>query len=258
MEGNFLSKNLRIFNKKYSIWWYIFFIISLALSCIIISWIVWYLNDSDTHVAVKKQIKYIRPLSTDERYKWKSSSKYTIVIYQSFDCKFCKKLNSELEKNRSHFEGKFNLAYRNAPLVDVEPLAKEKALIVECIYKGSWTKKMFEFIDDIYNEYQDFQKNNDWVLKRAKNFYISQDNFFACLKDPIVNQKIENDVNYLGIDEIYSTPSIWIFYNWELVGRYAAGFTRTMKFIEYLSTFENNADQFWSDSLFDEIQRVNK
>lgn len=208
-----------------------------------------------SHVAQEKDIQYIRPLWLDERYRWTSSGKYTLVIYESLDCKFCRKLSLEIEKYKSKFEGKFNLAYRNAPLVNLEPYAFEKAMISECIYRESWSDQMFAYIESIYGDYQVFQKNNDWAKDRAKKFIKNPENLDTCMRDPSTKQKIDNDLLWLFVDGISSTPSIGIFYDGRLVGRYASWFDGTMWVMEYLATFDQNADQFWSDELYKSIQK---
>lgn len=214
-------------------------------------------NTTISHVAQEKNIPYIRSLWPDERYRWTSSSKYTLVIYESLDCKYCRKLNIEILKNIAQYKWKFNLAYRNAPLVDLEPLVAEKSLIAECIYSNDGNKFFFDFMDSLYVNYQVFQKDNNWAKDLAKKVMTHPDMLDTCLADPLKKQKIANDIKNLIADNISFTPSVAIFYDGKLVWRYAAGFYGTMRVINYLSTFENNADQFWSEELFNKIQKWN-
>ncbi|MBC7503466.1 thioredoxin domain-containing protein [Candidatus Gracilibacteria bacterium] len=210
-----------------------------------------------SYVAQEKSLPYIRPIGPDERYRWTNSSKYTLVIYESLDCKSCRKLNIEILKNIAQYKGKFNLAYRSAPLVDLEPLVAEKSLIAECVYSNDGNKVFFDFIDSLYVNYQVFQKDNNWAMDLAKKVMTHPDMLDACLADPIKKQKIADDIKNSIADGIKFTPSVVIFYDGKLVGRYASGFYGTMRIINYLSTFEDNADQFWSDELFNKIQKGN-
>ena len=207
------------------------------------------------HVARDIDIEYMRPLSPDDRYRWTSSSKYTLVVYESLDCKYCRKLNAEILKNISYLKWKFNLVYRNAPLVDLEPLAAEKSLITECVYWPSWGDVMFDFIDRVYSEYQVFHRDNLWVKNIAKKIMSTPESLEKCMNDPKQKSKIANDIKNLSIDGISATPSIGVYYGDKLVWRYASGFNGTMRVIRYLATFEDNADQFWSDELFEKIQK---
>ncbi len=210
------------------------------------------------HVAQEKDIPYIRPIWPDERYRWRSSGKYTLVIYESLDCKSCRKLNREILKNIAQYQWKFNLAYRNAPLVDLEPLVAEKSLIAECVYSTDGNTVFFDFIDSFYSNYQVFQKDNNWVKDLAKKIMTHPNMLSVCLADPLKKQKIADDVKNSIADGVNFTPSVAIFYDGKLVWRYASGFYGTMRIINYLSTFENNADQFWSDELFNKIQKWNQ
>ncbi len=197
----------------------------------------------------------MRPLSSDDKYRWASPSKYTLVIYESLDCQYCRKLNAEIYKNISYLRWKFNLVYRSAPLVDLEPFAAEKSLIAECVYRDSWIDKMFDFIDRVYSDYQVYHRDNIWVKNIAKKIMSAPQSLENCMTDPSQKSKIANDIKNLAIDGISSTPSIGIYYAGRLVGRYASGFNGTMRVIRYLATFEDNADQFWSDELFAKIQK---
>ncbi len=240
------------------IWIYAIYGIWALLSIFAIYTIVtmiWPSGSSESHVATEKHIEYMRPLVSDDKYRWRSSSKYTLVIYESLDCKYCRKLNAEIYKNISYLRWKFNLVYRNAPLVDLEPLAAEKSLIAECVYRDAWGDKMFDFIDRVYVDYQIFHRDNIWVKNIAKKIMSTPQSLENCMSDPVQKSKIANDIKSLAIDGISSTPSIGIFYWDKLVGRYASGFNGTMRVIRYLATFEDNADQFWSDELFEKIQK---
>jgi protein-disulfide isomerase len=115
---------------------------------------------------------------------------------------------------------------------------------------------MFAYIDSIYSDYQIFQKNNDWAKDRAKKFIQNPENLETCMQDPSIRKKIDDDVRGLFVDGISYTPSIGIFYDGKLVWRYASWLGWTMRVMDYLATFWDNADQFWSDALFNKIQKM--
>jgi hypothetical protein len=113
---------------------------------------------------------------------------------------------------------------------------------------------MFQLINRVYADYQIFQRDNNWVKIIAKNLMTHPENLENCMDDPLQKSKIADDIKKLSLDRVSSTPSIGIYYDGKLVGRYATGFNGTMRVIRYLSTFQENADQFWSEELFEKIQ----
>lgn len=259
-----MYKKWSLKNKKTSlveynnIWMYIAVFMGFVVVCVIgyMAYQIVSTPDGQMHVAPEKQVPYMRPLSSDDRYRWTSNSKYTLVIYESLDCKFCRKLNIEIQKNIVSLKWKFNLIYRNAPLVDLEPLAAEKSLITECIYRERWTEKMYDFIYQIYTEYQLFHRDNTWVKNIAKKYVSSSQYLDTCMNDPIQKAKIADDIKKLTLDGVNSTPSIGIYYEWRLVWRYASGFYGTTRVMEYLANMQWNADQFWDGNLLEKIQWI--
>ncbi len=247
-------------NPTQRVWGY-FFISILAITIIGIAFLVAHYMaiqspsfGSNAHVANTSKLDYMRPISESDRYFWKSSSKYTLVVYESLDCKFCRKLAEFVRLNEAVLKGKFNLVYRSAPLVNIEPLAAEKTLISECVFHYQGVEKMFAFNDSIYKDYKQFELDNEWVKMRAKEFLDTKDNLQSCLENPIVKSKVEEDIRGLLVDGVSFTPSIWVYYNGELVGRYASWLRGTIQAMLYLASFDQNADQFWSDALFEKIK----
>lgn len=251
---NAALKNIQFFVNPWVI--AILFLV-ISIICILLFLVVdlWSPNSDNKHVAQVNNIKYMRPLSENDYYRWKSPSKYTLVIYESMDCKYCHKLNTYINTHYDTLYGKFNLAYRNAPLTGSQPLAAEKALIAECVYQDRGSEKLFEFMNDVYNNYKTLHTNNDWIKERAKKYLIDPAGFIVCLNSKSAKEKIATDVQNLIADGIKSTPSIGIYYDSMLVWRYSAWYNGTIRVMQYLSTFDENADQFWSDELYNAIQK---
>jgi protein-disulfide isomerase len=160
-----------------------------------------------------------------------------------------------IDANQSKIEGKFNLVYRSAPLVDLEPLAAEKSLIAECISRSVGTEKMFDFIHQIYSDYKQFESDNDWVVNIAKWYLDNTSTLKECMDDPTMRDKIQKNIELLFQERINYTPYIGVYYDGKLVWRYAAWYGGAIRVINYLSRFNENADQFWSDELFQKIQK---
>jgi hypothetical protein len=67
-----------------------------------------------------------------------------------------------------------------------------------------------------------------------------------------MKKKVEDNQQDAYNDGVTTTPTLGIFFDNELVGRYAVDGQRAMQIVEYLSLFSSKADQFWSEELLSE------
>ena len=67
-----------------------------------------------------------------------------------------------------------------------------------------------------------------------------------------MKKKVEDNQQDGYNDGVTTTPTLGIFFDNELVGRYAVDGQRAMQIVEYLSLFSSKADQFWSEELLSE------
>lgn len=132
----------------------------------------------------------MKAVSEGDNFRWKNNSRYSLVIYTSLDCDHCKKLFHFIESRYELFGNAFNLIYRNAPLTDIEPLAIGKAVIGECLRTIEGNEKYFQFITEMYTEYNLFQKNNDWVYEVAKKLTKKQNELKSCIDGDTIREQI--------------------------------------------------------------------
>ena len=149
------------------------------------------------------------------------------------------------------FGNAFNLIYRNAPLTDIEPLAIGKAVIGECLRTIEGNEKYFQFITEMYREYNIFQKNNDWVYEVAKKLTKKQNELKSCIDGDTIREQIGKERIEALSDWVSSTPTLGIFFDDELVWRYSVSGLKAMQIVEYLSLFSSKADQFWSEGMLE-------
>ena len=98
------------------------------------------------------------------------------------DCSHCKELELTMTGAiQQLYRSKFSLAYRDAPLVDIEPLVAEKTLIGRCVYRQNGANAYFAFLHDMYEHYNTLQTNNDWVKVIALTHLKDKNEFNTCI-----------------------------------------------------------------------------
>lgn len=210
-------------------------------------------NDEKS-VAHTKISRDIPAPNENDHYRFKSNSKYTLVIYASTDCIYCRKFDTYLENNLPKYENKFNLVYRYAPLSSDLNLSSEKALISECVYNQGGDKKMFEFIKDMHSNYKTGEANNGWVKDIAKNHVSNRGGFSDCLNNKDMQSKVINFKIKSVATGITGVMTVGVFNNGVLVSRFdRISDVLVIKLIDYLARFPGFADQFWSDEMFQKI-----
>ena len=53
--------------------------------------------------------------------------------------------------------------------------------------------KYFQFLAEMYNQYNLFQKNNDWVYGIAKKLTKKESELKSCIDSSIAREQIENE-----------------------------------------------------------------
>ena len=235
--------------------------LSILLGCISYYWVrmvnshkLW----TDTSVASHPSLMSMHALSDSDIWRWKNNSPYTVVLYASMDCSHCKELELTMTGAiQELYRSKFSLAYRDAPLVDIEPLVAEKTLIGRCVYRQNGANAYFAFLHDMYEHYNTLQTNNDWVKVIALSHLKDKNEFNTCIHSDDVRWEVQKSRIESLADGVSSTPTIGIFQKWVLVARYSYGAKPTLKVLDYLAHFDQNADQFWSDALLQQwMQKI--
>ncbi len=208
---------------------------------------------TDVSVALHPSVMSMHALNDSDIWRWKNNSPYTVVIYVSMDCTHCKELELFMTgATQELYRSKFSLAYRDAPLVDIEPLVAEKTLIGRCVYRQNGTDDYFAFVHDMYLHYNPLQTNNDWVKVIAITHLKDENELNICINNNDIKWEVTKSRIQSLADGVNSTPTIGIFQKWILVARYSYNAQWALKVLEYLAHFDQNADQFWSDALFQE------
>lgn len=146
----------------------------------------------------------------NDHYKWKSSSPITVVNYFSLDCPHCRELYNREDSLRHVYENTFSLIYRHSPLPQIQPLSFKKSVIAECVYENSGEIAFFNFVRDVFRDYDTEQVNNEWVESIAMKHISDAETFDVCLREVGV-KKINRSIEEALAHKVYGTPTIAVF-----------------------------------------------
>lgn len=201
--------------------------ILLILICLVLVWILYlsgvYFFESNRYRKLSNsEIKKLQAPTSNDHYKWKSKSHYTVVVYFSIDCPNCIKLFKAEDGHKNEYSRVFSLIYRNYPLLNSEPLAFQKAIVAECVYNQGGDEKMFSFISKMYNEYSKTESNMDLVEALASEYVINPTLLKVCIDDKNTADKIISERDNASQQWVTGTPTIGVFKDNILLGRFDA------------------------------------
>lgn len=212
-------------------------------------------NDGKSVGKIKTFTELPIPTPSDH-YRWKTNSPYTLVVYFSLDCIYCKKFDLFMDANESRFKDKFNLVYRQAPLSSLLESSSKKALIVECVYNQMGDDVMFKYINYVYSNAKEANMDNNWLINIAYNYVTNRNQFDTCLNDVTMQKKITDQKIRQTADGVTGVITLAIFKGDSLVYRYDRvrdGFAKQV--VEYLAELPSYADQYWDDAIVRKLNR---
>ena len=159
-----------------------------------------------------------------DHFKVKSlSSDITVINYFDLDCVHCKNAYVLEDKNINDYIGKINIVYRHNPL-EIHPLASEKVLIAECVYKisGEDNKVFFDFVKEVYDNFEKNKKSNYWVINIAQKYIDKnkKEELSICMSDEKLKDKISKQRSVNLLNHIIYTPTILVFKGSDFVKKY--------------------------------------
>jgi thiol-disulfide isomerase/thioredoxin len=141
------------------------------------------------------KVPYLIPVSMPHEgdlYRLKSSSRFTVIIYESLDCPACRKLSRRIEKDQQKFQDKFSLIYRNYPIFGNTSLVQDQSRIDLCVLKLQ-PERYWEFRRQVIELYPSFHLTALWLKKIAESF-VKQADLDICKTSLSIQEKIEKDL----------------------------------------------------------------
>lgn len=157
----------------------------------------------------------------DEPVLGEEDAPVTMVMYEDFECPFCKKFETnafqDIKKNYVD-TGKVKVVWKDLPLPErIHPWADDGAAVMECVYRQDedafWKVKDKVFQNqDAVTESNVNEKVKQWASEEG----VSESDVQACL-DQGVSSEIQQDKREAGTVGAKGTPTVFIENN-KLVG----------------------------------------
>ncbi|MCP4294121.1 MAG: thioredoxin domain-containing protein [Proteobacteria bacterium] len=129
-------------------------------------------------------------------------SKVMVLEFSDYQCPFCSKVQSTLDKLKARYNGRVTFAYRHLPL-PFHSEADEAAIAVECIRDQG----KFEEYHRLLYQNQRKQQNED-LKKYAKSVGIKdQTQFEKCLESEKYRSRVQHDIEVASSFGMNGTPS---------------------------------------------------
>ncbi len=216
---------------------------------------IYYINTAQSTltwaVSETPKLQPVGPISQWDKYRIRSSSRFTVVMYDSLDCPSCRTANATINAIEKELDGRISIIVREFPISGVSSLVKEKMLIDQCVYEKN-SKEYWEFFKKARQEYPRFHLSSDWIKKIALT-YVPNDELSQCMRDEKTVRKIEQVILEGKNSLIMWTPTLVIFDGEKQVARYNNIVPYIWNILKYLASFEWNSDFFWSESIFQSL-----
>lgn len=74
----------------------------------------------------------------------------SLIVYDDFECPFCRRHHPTLKKIAKHFEGKINVVFRQMPLGMHGEAARREAMISECVARKRGNDAFWDYADGVF------------------------------------------------------------------------------------------------------------
>lgn len=154
-------------------------------------------------------------LPTDH-VKWSPDKKTILVEYSDLQCPACKEFHDYIQQFEASSSADYNLThhitfvYRNYPLTQIHPHAREAALAAEA---AAIQGKFFPFTDKLFATQTTWSQQTDAVsyfISYAKDLGLNVDQFKSDMQSKAVEDKVNNDIQSGNSVDIQATPTFFL------------------------------------------------
>jgi len=140
----------------------------------------------------------LRPVSEDrDHIRGNPDAPVTLIEYSDFECPFCKRFHTTLEKLVDESDDQVRWVYRHFPLDQIHPVkARKEAVASECAAELGGNDAFWKFADRFFELTPSNNKTDiDVVLPRiAREIGLDEARFASCLASGRHDQRVEEDV----------------------------------------------------------------
>ena len=140
----------------------------------------------------------------DDPYKGSASAPVTLIEFSDFQCPYCRRVQSVLERLMTAYEGKLKLVYRDFPLRRIHPDAQKAAEAAQCADEQG---AFWPYHDRLFN-------STDLGIEHLKQYAIEigldGGLFDACLDSGRFYQEVQDDMDDAIAAGVSAAPSFFV------------------------------------------------
>ena len=160
-------------------------------------------------VAQTSDLDKMRPISADDHIRGNPNAPVKIVEYSDSECPFCKRFHETMKQVMDEYgkDGRVAWVYRNFPLDQLHPKARNEAIALECAGDQGGNDPFWAYADRLY-EVTPSNNGLDPVElpKIAQYIGLDMTKFNTCLTSGKFTKHIEEDVQNAAATGGNGTP----------------------------------------------------
>ena len=98
----------------------------------------------------KEKAEKIPQVTEDDHIYGNKDAEASIIVYDDFECPYCKTFHVTVKDAVEEYKGKLNLVYRQFPLDMLHTKARTEGEATECVAKLGGEEAFWEFVDKIF------------------------------------------------------------------------------------------------------------
>lgn len=164
-------------------------IISLALSALVVAGGFWFISLPSNFVDARSGGKVIVPLSEirevttkDHILKGNENAEVYIIEYADVYCPACRLMRKTIRTVVEEYDGKVGWVFRNFPISLHHPAAYYPAVVGECVAEHGGNEKYWNYIDKLFEIEGARSLNSNDVKEEAIKNGVPTEEFDECLK----------------------------------------------------------------------------
>lgn len=141
----------------------------------------------------------------DDHIRGNKDAKITIVEFSDYQCPYCARFHTTLEKVMENYPDEVRWVYKHFPLDSIHPYARKAAEASECAGEQN---KFWEYNDKLFANQSSI--NIAYLSTVAKELKLDTKKFDKCLADGTYAKKVDDDFQYGKKLGVTGTPGAFL------------------------------------------------
>jgi protein-disulfide isomerase len=144
-------------------------------------------------------------VADDDHIRGDKNAPVTIIEFSDLQCPFCAQFHRTMQQVMTDYKGKVRWVFKNFPLDQIHPYAKNAALGSECAAEQN---KFWEYVDEIYANQS--QLSDAYITQVAVDLKLNKAKFDSCLSSKKYAGKVEADQSLGSKNGVNGTPGSFV------------------------------------------------